>query len=308
MFARVTRSSPCPICGRTDWCSYEENVALCMREGSVHPTQNGGWLHKLTEKHEIKNPEPPPSQRKPDQELDKIYRKLLDVLSLSEKHKNDLASRGMTEFEIKMGRYRTLPESGRDNIINRLNPSELHGIPGFGYRNGHLVIAGRAGLMIPHVSPEGLLVSFTIRPDDQLKSKYIAFSSSWLEAGASPGGRLHMAVPPAVESNILWITEGPLKANIAASRLKARVLSVPGVSNWKKAIDLNMPRLVVVAYDNDYEKHQVQFHARKLSNALIKKGHIVYAAFWGSAKGLDDALVEGIQINLKKITYRKGRS
>ncbi len=48
---RVSRSKPCPICEKPDWCSVriDGSVAICMRIQSDKPTQNGGWLHRLTD-------------------------------------------------------------------------------------------------------------------------------------------------------------------------------------------------------------------------------------------------------------------
>lgn len=47
---RVTKTNPCPICKRPDWCTLSDLGACCMRVQSDHPTKNGGWLHKTTEK------------------------------------------------------------------------------------------------------------------------------------------------------------------------------------------------------------------------------------------------------------------
>jgi phage/plasmid primase-like uncharacterized protein len=46
---RVSRSTPCPICGKPDWCSVSDNgeVAFCMRIQSGMPCKNGAWLHFL---------------------------------------------------------------------------------------------------------------------------------------------------------------------------------------------------------------------------------------------------------------------
>ncbi|MCH8880045.1 MAG: toprim domain-containing protein [Planctomycetes bacterium] len=48
---RVSKSKPCPICGKPDWCSVsvDGSVAICMRITSDKPTQNGGWLHRLAD-------------------------------------------------------------------------------------------------------------------------------------------------------------------------------------------------------------------------------------------------------------------
>ena len=48
---RCNKQSPCPICGKPDWCSLAEDgsFAICMRQadGAHKPTKNGGWLHVL---------------------------------------------------------------------------------------------------------------------------------------------------------------------------------------------------------------------------------------------------------------------
>lgn len=50
---RVSYQTPCPICGKPDWCSFSDDgaAAVCMRvaEGSVKETRNGGYLHRLQE-------------------------------------------------------------------------------------------------------------------------------------------------------------------------------------------------------------------------------------------------------------------
>jgi len=42
---RVSRARPCAICHKPDWCTYQADVACCMRVQSERPAANGGWLH-----------------------------------------------------------------------------------------------------------------------------------------------------------------------------------------------------------------------------------------------------------------------
>jgi hypothetical protein len=44
---RVSRSHPCPVCGKRDWCcvSSQSGAVCCMRTASDRPIGNGGWLH-----------------------------------------------------------------------------------------------------------------------------------------------------------------------------------------------------------------------------------------------------------------------
>jgi len=46
---RVTKDKPCPICGKSDWCTVSIGVAYCMRVESDKPAKGdaGGWIHNL---------------------------------------------------------------------------------------------------------------------------------------------------------------------------------------------------------------------------------------------------------------------
>ena len=51
---RVNRESPCPVCGKHDWClvATDKCVAICARVQSALPKGEAGWLHKLTDNWE----------------------------------------------------------------------------------------------------------------------------------------------------------------------------------------------------------------------------------------------------------------
>ena len=48
---RVSKSHPCPVCGKPDWCGVaaDGSAAACMRVelGSIRRLRNGAWLHRL---------------------------------------------------------------------------------------------------------------------------------------------------------------------------------------------------------------------------------------------------------------------
>lgn len=50
-FRRVSRSMPCPVCGRADWCMVSRDDppgrALCARVQSLDRWGDAGWLHRL---------------------------------------------------------------------------------------------------------------------------------------------------------------------------------------------------------------------------------------------------------------------
>lgn len=49
---RVTKTTPCPVCGKPDWCLVADDgsAAICARieEGSVKKAGDAGWLHRIT--------------------------------------------------------------------------------------------------------------------------------------------------------------------------------------------------------------------------------------------------------------------
>ena len=61
-WVRVTKSNPCSICSRPDWCTVGDFFHCCMRVQSDHPCKNGGWLHPIsnTQKRDIPRPAPRP--------------------------------------------------------------------------------------------------------------------------------------------------------------------------------------------------------------------------------------------------------
>ena len=50
-WVRVSRSRPCPVCGKPDWCGVaaDGSAAACMRveAGSARRLRNGAWLHRF---------------------------------------------------------------------------------------------------------------------------------------------------------------------------------------------------------------------------------------------------------------------
>ena len=46
-FIRVSKSHPCPVCKKPDWCRvFSDGWAECMRVQSDRPAKSGGWMHR----------------------------------------------------------------------------------------------------------------------------------------------------------------------------------------------------------------------------------------------------------------------
>ena len=307
---RVTRRNRCPVCGKPDWCliSQDGKAAICARIESGKPVGNkgAGWLHTLDNSNTLPPLKPKHLVREsPKAALDVLntaYRALLTELPLSETHRANLQHRGLTGYEIHALGYKSYSVNGRQAVVQRLTAQgiKLTGVPGFWLDSNEIKLSGPAGIAIPVRDTRGRIVGLQIRCDStENGSRYKWLSSRGCFAGCSPGTPVHVAGPVSTNGEV-WITEGPLKADIVALRLGRVVLAVPGVGNWPGVIpivrDLT-PARVIVAFDMDkLTNHAVQLHRDALMTYLIKRGVRAFEAEWNQEyKGLDDLLATGDQ-------------
>jgi len=303
-WVRVSKHNPCPVCGKPDWCliARDGKAAICARIESDKPAGNkgAGWIHTLD------NPTPlPPIKPRPDAKqnpkaapgiLDTAYRALLSELSLSEAHRENLQHRGLTDVQIASLGYRTLPQDGRREPVTRLEAKriKLAGVPGFYLEAGYWQLAGPVGIAIPVKDTRKRIAGLQIRCDNAEGGRYKWLSSKGFNAGCSPGTPVHVAGTVSVNGEV-WITEGPLKADIAALKLGRLVLAVAGVGNWPGLIPIMRklnPKRAIIAFDMDKTSNPVvKLHSEALMTCLIRCGVCTFEADWDSHfKGLDDLL------------------
>lgn len=313
---RVTRHDPCPVCGRADWCSIaaDRSLAICMRFPSDRPSRNGGYVHRPKSGKwpgagravgpvAADDPEPaaPPGRR------DAAYRGLMALLPLSSRHRDALLARGFSAAEVDRLGYGSLTGHEPADLFCRFSRSvDRAAVPGFhrlkqGAYGHYWSIDAPPGLLVPCLSPGGLIRGIRVRPDEPGDGgKYRWLSSKGRPGGASSGVHCHVARPDAVAAGTVWVTEGEIKADLSAARLAATVLSIPGVSSWARAM-ADLAELlpgggrVVVALDMDWRtKPQVHAAAWDLAAACAARDYAVEVATWdGQYKGLDDALAAG---------------
>ena len=143
----------------------------------------------------------------------------------------------------------------------------------------------------------GRIVGLQVRCDKAEGRRYRWVSSRGFNTGCSPGAPVHVAGQEFTKDDI-WITEGPLKADIVSLKLSCVVLAVSGVSNWPGVIpivqELKLKR-VIVAFDMDKGSNPtVKLHNDALIACLIRRGIHTFEANWDTHfKGLDDLLVGG---------------
>ncbi len=303
-WVRVSRRNRCPVCDKPDWCliSQDGKAVICARNESDNPAGNkgAGWLHTLDTARPLPLLKPRPEAKQtpkagPDV-LDMAYRALLQELSLSETHRANLQCRGLTDSEIHTLGYKTLPANGRRELVNRLQAVKLAGVPGFYFEAGQWLLAGQAGIAIPVRDIRSRIVGLLIRCDRTEGGRYKWLSSRGFNAGCSPGAPVHVAGPVSTNGEA-WITEGPIKADIAALKLGRVVLAVAGVGNWPGVIPIIRelrPERVIISFDMDKNQNTaVRLHLDTLTACLIRRGIRTFEADWDTHfKGLDDLLTE----------------
>ena len=319
---RVSRQQPCPVCQKTHGCLLYESHVVCLRVPSDKPAQGGlgGWRHSLHEpelyRAVLSNFSQPSSERlAPPATLDKVYRALHSNLTLSAHHKKHLQQERQLSLESIQARGYQSWGQGDRLLRSRLAETlyDLFGgvvldVPGFLLREQsrtYLTLGGPPGLLIPVRNPENQIVAHQIRTDRPGDSGKYVWLSSTSRGGPGPGSPIHVSRPlPSFQKagGRFWLTEGPLKADIASERLGEVVLALPGVQADKHLLK-TLERIqeqgeiseLVVALDSDWHEKPAVAGARlKLAEAAARQGIPVWLADWDTRlKGLDDLLLAG---------------
>lgn len=214
------------------------------------------------------------------------YQKLIENLSLSKKHKEDLLSRGFTLQEIKTLEYVSFPEEFGDlfNIPKKIASEgvTLEGVPGFYTTKTKGVPAlcqRNGGILIPYRNFFNQITGFQLRKNDEdievdeetgkKANKYSWIASGNCNKGCKAGTKVHFACDytwnmelkrfqPLITNGTLGITEGALKGDLTHCITGFPFLCVPGVSCSNKEVIKLLPLLkeigvvkILFAFDMD---------------------------------------------------------
>jgi putative DNA primase/helicase len=323
-YTQFTPRDPCPVCDGRSWCARSDDgsVLLCRRKGGP------GALERRDKKGapyfvyfvgaspasdgdgegpgpEHSGPVPPAA---PVEVLDEVYRRLLDLLTLSEPHREALRRHGLSDEAIDRNGYRSLPRTApkRQEVLARLSEEfereTLLSVPGlFLDDRNALAVAAMPGLLIPVRDTAGRVVALKVRPDDAVGggAKYLWVSSK-RRGGPSSGCRCHVALG-AGGADTIRLTEGEIKADLTTERSGVLTLSAPGVANWRAclpALEALGPATVRVAFDSDaLSNAMVAFAVHDCCEGLAELGYRVEVEHWDPAyKGIDDALAAGAPV------------
>ena len=317
----------CSICNKTDWCqtlvndttgageadvckrpeSWARSPEIEINDGSGVFLRNSEPISRPKEfKYQIqtKSKREKASSKKADQ----IYRQMLKGLGLQDEHKLNLVERELTEDEIKILGYRSLPTTHeqRTELMQSLSRFEgdLLKVGGFDLTNKNRIwITQQQGMLIPCRNVEGQIVGGQIRSDDNQSSRYRWFSASSSDrkrGGVSSGAPIHVAKWEGDNSTV-WITEGILKADIASLKLGQTVIGVAGIRSYdheelRQTLQALGAKEVIIAFDADYVSNPSVKEAINQLARLVSSFELnCQQARWDidEGKGIDDLLANG---------------
>ena len=242
--------------------------------------------------------------------INSVYTSLLNKLTLSSYHYNNLIERGLTEENIKRNKYRSLPDSWKRKaeICNELISEgyRLKGIPGFyQFDNGSWCFVGKGGFLIPIRDYYNRINALQIRYDNvkqgDKKKRYVYFGSTNYMNGCQAIASINCSLNSnTVISKDVIVTEGPLKGDIAHQFTGKDVLAVPGVNAIQDTLVSYLKRLkknnVTIAFDMDlYNNPHVKKSLISLQQLLLKEEMNMQLKTWKKVymqdkaiKGIDD--------------------
>lgn len=324
-FKSTTKEHPCPACGKYGHCQWapcgahdasSHRVVTCYNSNGSAPE---GWqlIRETAEGHTfgLVDPNFRPgrqqedlfNQNKTDEpkrltplELNHVYTAIVDALEVA-----DETGRGFTREQCDKLGYRVY-NAGKAIRSTECLPSrgiDLLACPGIiKDKNGSLAMSTRAmGTLIPLRSRDGSIHSLKIRRSDERQirewGKY-AYPTSSRSGGPKALSGIHWPLGSDKNSKSLRITEGEFKADFATFKLDIPTVSLPGVSSWKKVLEIKGVNTFYLAFDSDWRSNEkVERSLFALADELLKRGKKVYLESWDPKhKGLDDALLAGVDI------------
>lgn len=242
-----------------------------------------------------------------------IYSIVLSGLELSDAHRKDLHQRGLTDRTIHSGEYRSVVAPSRTAKSTRMLKAWLDEgpatrrelvltVPGVIQDGGKPIrFSSPCGLLIPVRNLTGQIVALRIRPDvpgEGGKYRWISSRSQVHPNHPSPGTPCHVPCGILGPVEVLRITEGELKADIAFRLSGIPTLSIPGVSLWKLVLPLIeelKPKAVLIGLDADCSTNIAVANALQGLVTMLSSRFDVAVETWqpNAGKGIDDLLASG---------------
>lgn len=254
-------------------------------------------------------------------EIDRTYRTLLALCTLTDKHKHDLLRRGLSEKNIAHYGFKSTPVtfSEKQHIISELikHDCKLEGVPGF-YKNkldnwDININQKMYGYFVPMCNLQNQCLGLQIRVDNPEKNrKYIWISSKNKKCGVGRSSVPHITNTLSIGDTV-YLTEGALKADVSHCLANRTFIGLAGVTQFKvlpilfSQLYKNGVKRIVDSYDSDCKYNQnVEYARQKLKGFVIKAGLEYYRMEWDEKwKGIDDYLLAHPKGTRKFTVYDK---
>ena len=340
----------CPICGdrrgkmRLDYdsdfwrCNYcGESGGMLALYAKVHKVSNSDAYREICEAlgRADSGPEYKPAERAKVastveqsplaaiQQLHQTFTALLSMLTLSEKHRQALRNRGLSDERINSLGYKSTPptylcRSYAERLMRQ--GGTVQGVPGFYLgSDGKWTVKFHprtAGILIPVKGIDGLIRGIQIRLDVPIKdkddppeksgTKYLWLSSSNKTKGVSSGAPVHFVGDPSART--VYVTEGTLKSDVAHFLMDRTFIAVAGANNTTQLDPMfallaqSGTELIIEAHDMDkYQNEHVAGGASKIYLMARSYGMNCRRLTWNpNYKGIDDW-----QLSIKKKEQKK---
>ena len=247
-------------------------------------------------------------------ERDREIRKILSQLDLSDRHRQQLKVRGLTNEQIKLGFYRSVSQWQKlDTPVD----DKLAGVRA----GGRSLVNPDSGILCPMPNEQGQLVSWQLRQDNNPDNKYIWAASErnrenrptskTKEFSELPLGTWQQPNNKGSNTGIVGLTEGTgIKPYIASCMLDIPVIGASGGNfassskTLKAALGKLKPSSVILYPDagavcNPNVVRQYQ----KLFDLLQEWGYEAQVAWWGQIEKTDGDVDEIDSVTLSKIDY-----
>ncbi len=288
-YQRVSRKSPCSICGKPDWCSRtkDHNIAFCARSAAhADRISSKGWgifyydrqrpLREDYTRPRRKNRHPESTPVSPVEIRDKIYSRLIQLSPFVANGHQIYQNERLFRHWDDSGRYRIFPQlaTERDRLVqllielSRKNEGTIptfQGVPGFWHGStGRIRLGSKFDynadlLLIPFIDMNGLIQACQMKVIGKTKNrsaKYQWLSSIGKSQGSGPGTPLHHEGSIGFRgktSEAILVTEGVIKAAIAQRFLPDRyVVANSGVAtSHREIVTAARHKDLEIAFDAD---------------------------------------------------------
>jgi hypothetical protein len=203
------------------------------------------------------------------------------------------------------------PPSPACRAVERADPDTLSRV--YGALLAHLTLgkAHRDNLerrgppgqpLVPVRDLTGRVLALLVRREGEGSGKYVWVSSA-KDGGPGPGSPVHVPLGVGGPAEVVRVTEGALKADVAHTLSGLPTIGLPGVSTWWPALPVLRElgaKTVRLALDADAkDKPPVARALAALAENLAAEGLAVELERWpGEYKGIDDALAAGAAVEV----------